>query len=167
MEEILSHVMERLSNPEVLFGLAVRFFGVFIVLIIVMIVLHLTGWLFQRIDREEEVPSSSDTPARTPSVEPRARQTPAEPVPTSPGTTVPDEVAVAIALSLVPDEVAVAVAVALAEAVEEGVPLPSPSMRKAVHTAWQQQESAWKLMGRTQALFRKTALTRDITSKGE
>ena len=54
MEEILNHVLERLSNPEVLFGLAVRFFGVFAVLIIVMIVLQLTGWFFQRLERKAE-----------------------------------------------------------------------------------------------------------------
>jgi len=166
MEEILSHVVERLSNPEVLFGLAVRFFGVFMVLIIVMIVLHSTGWLFRRFDRKAEESASPAGPASAPPKS-SAKQPPMEPVRTSPGSTVPDEVAIAIALSLVPDEVAVAVAMALAEAVEERVPLPFPSTRGAIPTAWQQPASPWKLMGRQQALFRKTALTRDITSKGE
>ena len=49
MEPFWNQIVERLSNPEVLFGLAVRFFGVFIVLIIVMIVLYLSGWVFQRL----------------------------------------------------------------------------------------------------------------------
>jgi hypothetical protein len=166
MEQILSHIVERLSNPEVLFGLGVRFFGVFIVLIIVMIVLQLTGRLFQRLDgKAEELPSRADLVSARPGSFPR--ETPVEAVPTSPGPAVPDEVAIAIALSMVPDEVAVAVAMALTETVEERASMPLLSAPGAIPTAWEPPVSPWKLMGRQQALFRKTSLTRDITPKGE
>jgi len=53
MEQIWIQAMERLSNPEVLFGLAVRFFGVFIVLIIVMVVLYFAGLVFQRLEKKD------------------------------------------------------------------------------------------------------------------
>jgi hypothetical protein len=158
--------MERLSNPEVLFGLAVRFFGVFIVLIIVMIVLHLSGWVFQRLEKKaQEAPPSAD-PAPSPQKS-TPQKTPTEAVSTSPGSTVPDEVAIAIALAMVPDEVAAAVALALTEAVEERGSMPLPSTRGSTPAAWEQPGSAWKLVGRQQGLFRKTALSRDITPKGE
>lgn len=158
--------MERLSNPEVLFGLAVRFFGVFIVLIIVMMVLYLTGWLFQRLERKaEEVPSPADPVSPPP--KPTPQETPTQAVSASPGSAVPDEVAVAVALSLVPDEVAVAVALALTEAVEEKGLAPRLFAQTGARTAWEEPGSAWKLVGRQHALFRKTSLTRDITPKGE
>ena len=166
MEQIWNQVMERLSNPEVLFGLGVRFFGVFIVLIIVMIVLYLTGWVFQRMERKEEEASSPADPAPSPT-KPTPVETPSEAVNTSPGSTVPDEVAVAIALAMVPDEVAVAVALALNEATEErGLALRPPAQAGA-RTAWDEPGSAWKLVGRQQALYQKTSLTRDITPKSE
>jgi hypothetical protein len=166
MEQIWNQVMERLSNPEVLFGLAVRFFGVFIVLIIVMIVLYLSGWLFQRLEKKTEEPSSPAAPASSP---PKStpQATPTEAVSTSPGSTVPDEVAIAIALAMVPDEVAVAVALALTEAVEERGSVPLLSTPGSTPAAWEQPGSGWKLVGRQQGLFRKTSLTRDITPKGE
>ena len=158
--------MERLSNPEVLFGLAVRFFGVFIVLIIVMIVLYLSGWVFQRLEKKaQETPSLSDPTPSPPKSTPN--RTPPEAVSTSPGSTVPDEVAIAIALAMVPDEVAVAVALALAEAVEERDSVPLLSARTSTLGAWEQPGSAWKHLGRQQGLFRKTSLSRDITPRGE
>ena len=166
MEQIWNQVMERLSNPEVLFGLAVRFFGVFIVLIIVMMVLYLTGWVFQRLEKKEEVALSPADPASSP-LKSTPQETPTEPIRTSPGSTVPDEVAIAIALAMVPDEVAVAVALALTEAVEERGSVPLLSTRGSTPTAWEQPGSAWKLVGRQQGLFRKTSLSRDITPKGE
>jgi hypothetical protein len=166
MEEILSQVMERLSNPEVLFGLAVRFFGVFIVLIIVMIILYLTGRLFQGFDKTtEEAPSPAGTGKPPP--KPTPQETHTEAVSASPGSAVPDEVAIAVALALVPDEVAVAVALALAEAAEETGLAPRPFAQTGTPTAWEEPGSAWKLVGRQHALFRKTSLTRDITPKGE
>lgn len=166
MEQIWTQVMERLSDPEVLFGLAVRFFGVFIVLIIVMIVLHLSGWVFQRLEKKgQEAPSPADPTPSPPGSTPR--ETPTEAVSASPGTTVPDEVAIAIALAMVPDEVAVAVALALTEAVEQRGSVPLLSARGSTPTAWEQPGSAWKLVGRQQGLFRKTSLSRDITPRGE
>ena len=163
MEQIWNQIVERLSNPEVLFGLAVRFFGVFIVLIIVMIVLYLSGWVFQRLEKKAQE-ASSPTPS-PPKSTPQA--TPREAVPTSPGSTVPDEVAIAIALAMVPDEVAVAVALALTEAVEERGSVPLSSTRGSTPSACEQPASAWKLVGRQQGLFQKTSLSRDITPKGE
>ncbi len=166
MEQIWNQVVERLSNPEVLFGLAVRFFGVFIVLIIVMIVLYLSGWVFQRLEKKaQEAPSSADPATSPPKSTPQ--ETPTEAVSTSPGSTVPDEVAIAIALAMVPDEVAVAVALALTEAVEERGSVPLLSTRGSTPAAWEQPGSAWKLVGRQQGLFQKTSLSRDITPKGE
>ena len=146
MEQIWNQVMERLSNPEVLFGLAVRFFGVFIVLIIVMIVLYLSGWLFQRLEEKEKEPPSPPKP--TP------QKTPTGAVGTSPGSTVPDEVAVAVALAL------------NVVAEEQGL-APRPFAQAGAPASWEEPGSAWKLMGRQQALCRKTSLTRDITPKGE
>jgi hypothetical protein len=168
MEQIWNQVMERLSNPEVLFGLGVRFFGVFIVLIIVMIVLYLTGWVFQRMERKTEEASSPTDPAPSPpEPEPTSVETPTGVVSTSPGSTVPDEVAIAIALAMVPDEVAVAVALALNEATEAQSLAPRPLAQAGARTAWEEPGSAWKLVGRQQALYQKTSLTRDITPKSE
>jgi Na+-transporting methylmalonyl-CoA/oxaloacetate decarboxylase gamma subunit len=156
MEQILSHALERLSHPEVLFGLAVRFFGVFIVLTIVMVILQLVGTVFKRLETgTEETPS------------PAARARPPGAAATSPDSRVPDEVAVAVALALVPDEVAVAVALALAEAADEHGVAPRLAARAVYPPDRQEPGSAWKLLGRQQALYRKTSLTRGITSKGE
>jgi hypothetical protein len=166
MEQIWNQVMERLSNPEVLFGLGVRFFGVFIVLIIVMMVLYLTGWVFQRMERKAEEAASPADPAPSPP-EPTPVETPTQGVSTSPGSTVPDEVAIAIALAMVPDEVAVAVALALNEAAEEHGLAPRPLAHAGTRTAWDEPGNAWKLVGRQQALYQKTSLARDITPKGE
>jgi len=166
MEQIWNQIVERLSNPEVLFGLAVRFFGVFIVLIIVMIVLYLSGWVFQRLEKKGQEPSSPAGPASSPP-KPAPPETPTEAVGTSPGSAVPDEVAIAIALAMVPDEVAVAVALALTEAVEERGSVPLSSTRGSTPSACEQPGSAWKLVGRQQGLFQKTSLSRDITPKGE
>ena len=166
MDQIWNQIVERLSNPEVLFGLAVRFFGVFIVLIIVMIVLYLSGWVFQRLEKKAQEPSSPAGPASSPP-KPTPQETPTEAVSTSPGSTVPDEVAIAIALAMVPDEVAVAVTLALTEAVEERGAVPLLSTRASTPAASEQPGSAWKLVGRQQGLFQKTSLSRDITPKGE
>jgi hypothetical protein len=166
MEQIWNQIVERISNPEVLFGLAVRFFGVFIVLIIVMIVLYLSGWLFQRLEKKAQEPSSPTVPASSPP-KPTPQEAPTEAVSTSPGSTVPDEVAIAIALAMVPDEVAVAVALALSEAVEERGSVPLLPARGSTPAGWEQPGNAWKLVGRQQGLFQKTSLSRDITPKGE
>lgn len=166
MEQIWNQVVERLSNPEVLFGLAVRFFGVFIVLIIVMIVLYLSGWVFQRLEQKaQEAPPPADPAPSPPKSTPQ--KTPTEAVSTSPGSTVPDEVAIGIALAMVPDEVAVAVALAFTEAVEERGSMPFLSTRGSTPAAWEQPGIAWKLVGRQQGLFQRTSLSRDITPKGE
>ncbi len=169
MEQILSQAMERLSNPEVLFGLAVRFFGVFIVLIIVMGLLFLTGWFFQKLEERDKEAARSAPADPTPSPPPASppKETPTEAASASAGSEVPDEVAIAIALAMVPDEVAVAVAMALNETVEQGASVPLLSVRETAPTGWEQPGSAWKIVGRQQALFQKTSLSRDITPKGE
>jgi hypothetical protein len=165
MEQIWNQVMERLSNPEVLFGLAVRFFGVFIVLIIVMIVLYLTGWIFQRIEEKEQEAASADDKGGPP--HPTPTGTSAEAVGTSPGSDVPGEIAAAVALSMVPDEVAVAVALALNETAEERGLALRLSAQAGVPAAWEEPGTAWKLVGRQQSLSQKTSLSRDITPKGK
>jgi Na+-transporting methylmalonyl-CoA/oxaloacetate decarboxylase gamma subunit len=157
MEQVLEHVLERLSNPEVLFGLSVRFFGVFIVLTIVMLAIYLVGRVFVKLEESQNQTSSPAAPERP---------SPLEPVIPPRESTVPDEVAVAIALSLVPDEVGVAVALALAEAVKEGIPAPLLCAPPAGPAPREEPGSAWRLLGRQQALFRKTSLTRDVTPKG-
>ncbi len=152
MEQIWNQVVERLSNPEVLFGLAVRFFGVFIVLIIVMIVLYLSGWIFQRLEEKAQAASSPASPTPSPP-KPAPQEAPTQRIQTSSGSAVPDEVAIAIAL-------------ALTEAVEERGSVPL-STRGSTPAAWEHPGSAWKLVGRQQGLFQKTSLSRDITPKGE
>jgi len=166
MEQIWNQVMERLSNPEVLFGLAVRFFGVFVVLIIVMIVLYLTGRIFQSLEKKTEEGASA-VGTEGPPPQPTPTETSGKAAGTSPGSDVPGEVAAAVALSMVPDEVAVAVALALTEIAEERGFSPRLSARAGVPAVWEEPGSAWKLVGRQQALFQKTSLTRDITPKGE
>ncbi len=167
MEQIFSQIMERLSDPEVLFGLAVRFFGVFIVLIIVMGLLFLTGRIFQRLEgKEQEATRPPAGPAPSPPA-PSEKERPPEAVPDFSGPGVADEVAIAIALAMVPDEVAVAVAMALGEEFEERASGPHPSSGRTAPSGWQQPGSAWKMVGRQQALFRKTSLSRDITPKGK
>ena len=74
----MESIWERLTDPELLFGLAVRFFGVFVVLIIVMIGIWLSGLLFIRLKKEPE--AGEESPGETPPA--------------------PDEVAVAISLAL-------------------------------------------------------------------
>ena len=166
MEPIWNQVFERLSNPEVLFGLAVRFFGVFVVLIIVMIVLYLTGWFFQRIEEKaQEAASAAHKGGPPPPRTPTNRS--AKAVGTPSGSDVPGEVAAAVALSMVPDEVAVAVALALTEtAKERGVATRFPA-QAGVPAPWEEPGAAWKIVGRQEALFRSTSLRRYITSKGE
>ncbi len=166
MEQIWNQVVERLSNPEVLFGLAVRFFGVFIVLIIVMIVLYLTGWVFHRLDKKRQAARSA-ADAGGPLPESVSEKGPVQTGAASPGSTVPDEVAVAVALALIPDEAAVAVALALTEAADEQGSGLHHTAGARVPTVWEEPGNTWKIVGRQQALFRKTALSRDITPKGE
>lgn len=79
-------IWERLSDPELLFGLMVRFFGVFAVLIIVMIGIWLSGRIFVRLKKEPETDGEL----------PREDQ----PRPSGEKPTIPDEVAAAISLSL-------------------------------------------------------------------
>lgn len=166
MEQIWNQVMERLSNPEVLFGLAVRFFGVFVVLIIVMIVLYLTGRIFQSLEKKTEEGASA-VGTEGPPPQPTPTETSGKAAGTSPGSDVPGEVAAAVALSMVPDEVAVAVALALTETSKErGVATRFPA-QAGVPAAWEEPGMAWKLVGRQEALFRTTSLRRYITSKGE
>ena len=50
----MEHYMERLANPDLIFGLVVRFFGVFIVLIIVMIGIWIVGRIFIRSRKSAE-----------------------------------------------------------------------------------------------------------------
>ena len=178
MEGVLAQVVERLSNPEVLFGLAIRLLGVFIILVIVMLAIYLLGYVFMKLEKPQEQTASHDVPEG-----PSARPAPPADVGTSPASRVPDEaaarlplapvpddaaVAIALALSMIPDDAAVAIALALNEAVEARSYPPHPVSRQQVPSAaWEEPGSAWKLLGRHEALFRKTSLTRNIHPRGE
>lgn len=180
MEGVLAHVVERLTDPEVLFGLSVRFFGVFIVLGIVMIAIYLIGRVFVEIEKAQEPGASPDAPegsSAAGSVEgeilttpPVSTETPSEQVGAalSPSP-VPDEavVAVAMALAMVPGEVAVAVTLAMDQASQETVSVPFGADRASPPAAKGEPGSAWKLLGRQEALHRRTSLTRHIPPKGK
>jgi hypothetical protein len=166
LEKLLESVVHRMGIIHLDWGCVVMWGVAFIALIVVMIVLHLSARVFRRLEKKaQEAPSPADPTPSPPGSTPQ--ETPTEAVSASPGSTVPDEVAIAIALAMVPDEVAVAVALALTEAVEERGSVPLLSARGSTPIAWEQPGSAWKLLGRQQGLFRKTSLSRDITPRGE
>jgi Na+-transporting methylmalonyl-CoA/oxaloacetate decarboxylase gamma subunit len=59
--------LDRLMEPELIFGLAVRFFGVFAVLIILMAFMYLSGWLFTRYkERMDQQGPAGPSPAPGP-----------------------------------------------------------------------------------------------------
>ena len=92
--------LERLTHPDLIFGLVVRFFGVFIVLIIVMIGIWLVGRLFVWKEQSEKKkdagggPSVGETLAKIDSMD--SLETTTE----SHDTPVPEEVAAVVALHL-------------------------------------------------------------------
>ena len=102
MESIVKYLetcWERMQNPELLFGLMVRFFGVFIVLIIVMIGIWIVGRIIAWVEkpagrRSEAPPAERPSPGGTPQAasESSGAGQQADPV--------PDEIAAVIALSL-------------------------------------------------------------------
>ena len=131
----MEQIWERLTSPELVFGLVVRFFGVFAVLIIVMIGIWLSGCFFVRL--EEAARRRKEA-----SLKP-------QPSPSSPEEDVPDgddEEAVT-------EEVAAVIALALSR---------QGHMNKQ-HVAEQHRsanmESSWKLMGRQKGVSRSRSLT--------
>jgi len=165
--------LERLMNPELLFGLAVRFFGVFVVLIVLMLILYLSGWILQRFaaaagpagaappPRKQAAPGPAPRPSKGSAAAPAEPSAPA----------VSDETAAVIALCIQAsledgslaagvgpshDEVAAAVALALSDPCLEpvlspqryGTPEPLAASGGGV------RESPWKLLGRQEAFSR-------------
>jgi cytoskeletal protein RodZ len=173
MEGVLAHVVERISNPEVLFGLSVRFFGVFIVLGIVMIAIYLVGRVFVEIERGQGRAASPDAPEAAPDAGPAEAANvatapasaemfsdQAEATPSSSPVSNEAAVAVALALATVPGEVAVAVTLALDQAAREAASVPLGTPRATAPPGKGEPASVWKLLGRQEALFRRTSLTR-------
>jgi hypothetical protein len=170
--------MQRLMEPELLFGLAVRFFGVFTVLIILMLVLYLSGWIFTRYKEKKEQQGSGGPSGTSGTTEKTPIRGAASGAP-SMETTAPQasgEAAAAIALcvqesladgslvaSKVPaeDEVAAAIALALSDSSTDQV---FPQQRYGSPAPFLPQgnghrESPWKLLGRQEAISRNNPWT--------
>jgi len=163
--------LSRLLETKLLGGLALRFFGVFVVLGILMVVLYITGWFFHRfLSGDRETPEKEALPSGAPPVEGSAMARDAL-AGTAEASSVTGDVAAAIVLGLreaarsvassgfpVAGEVAAAVALALSAGSGEGA-LPVLRAGDAPHAAgphsgWGARESAWKLIGRQEAVSR-------------
>lgn len=137
----MEYVWERLANPEVLFGLAVRFFGVFIVLIILMVAMIIMGHVFMRI-REAALRQADSASATEP---PPALHPPAAPAPAAGG---------------VPESVAAAIGLALTQYVQGQRSTAAGPVLPEAGRAPEAEASSWKLIGRQEGLFRKTTGSR-------
>ncbi len=126
----MDSIWERLTDPELLFGLMVRFFGVFAVLIIIMIGIWLSGLLFIRLKEKPE--TDGDLSGEDP------------PRPSGKELVVPDEVAAAISLSL--EE--------YREETGGGRPSGSDARTPAVTRLRRAQENPWKITGRQESVSR-------------
>jgi hypothetical protein len=171
-----TNYIERLLEPELLFGLTVRFFGVFAVLIILMAVLYISGWLFTKYrDKEKETNSGghSGTPAATEKYPPPPPPAADTALMKTPGSVASGEEATAIALciresledgSLVvsepPSEAAVAIALALSDrSGDHIIPLQSYGTPDPLPSGSGRRESPWKLLGRQEAISRNDPWT--------
>lgn len=145
MEEILRWVensWDRLTDPALMFGLAVRFFGVFIVLIIVMIGIWLSGKIFIRMQENAKNRNAGSQGAQG---QPAAQAI-------SPGGAPPPSPAAGSSETAVPEETAAVIALSLARYLGE-------QPQGFVFTAGQSssssgQDSTWKLLGRQEAFSR-------------
>jgi hypothetical protein len=165
--------LERLLDPQLLFGLAVRFFGVFIVLGILMAFLFLTGWIFSRMgERKKKEVSGGPSTRGSDEGEPVRVPVPNTSSPDA-GEPVPEEVAAVVALSLheaaglraasgfpVSGETAAAVALALSDPRNEH-PFSGPHHRTTDLPPFGRdyRESPWKLLGRQEAVSRNNPWT--------
>ncbi len=93
----MTHSMDRLTHPGLVFGLAVRFFGVFLVLIIVMIGIWLSGKVIQALEARAK---GSDKGGKGPRAVPAPAGAGPVPAPGADTSAMPDEVAAAIGLAL-------------------------------------------------------------------
>ncbi len=129
--EYLQTCWERLQNPELLFGLMVRFFGVFIVLTIVMFGIWVAGKTIAQLEefvrKRAEPPQGDRSPPKGPPAQTPGGASPGQ----QPGA--------------VPEEVAVVIALALSGA--EHSPMGHPAAGLGT-------PSSWKLLGRQDALSR-------------
>ncbi len=137
MEAIISWAEKswgRLTDPELIFGLAVRFFGVFIVLIIVMIGIWISGKIFTRIQE-----NAKDRVAGSQGGQGQPAAQAISPAAGSAESAVTEETAAVIALSL---------SRYLGEQPQSFVFTAGQS------TSSSGQDSAWKLVGRQEAFSR-------------
>ncbi len=128
----MEQVLERLTNPELLFGLGVRFFGVFAVLIVVMVALQLTGYFYTRMQQREAASRAGGKPADGAAPAGKGESPPGEP-------------------AGIPGEVVAAIALALGERLGRG---GVPVRAVPVGAAQGGGQSPWKLLGRHHALLR-------------
>jgi len=164
----MEHYMERLANPDLIFGLVVRFFGVFIVLIIVMIGIWIVGRIFIRSRKSAEKAEAAKAQAL------KAQQETAAGVEGTEregaGAEVTEEVAAVIAVHLeksaeaaefreaesssVPEEVAAVISLALARHMAQQTFM----MPALLHDSGSrmERESPWKLLGRQEAFSTRT-----------
>lgn len=168
--------LERLTNPDLIFGLAVRFFGVFLVLIIVMIGIWLVGLLFVWMEQSSKKKISGSLPEGLPVTE-KGLAKPRKTAEQGTQSDVPEEVAAVVALHLqeseegaalvaeggpVQGEVAAAISLSLARYLEEqGSGLPAAGRLPPIHEHSphrQDQESPWKLLGRQETFSRRNPL---------
>jgi len=162
----MEQYMARLANPDLIFGLVVRFFGVFIVLIIVMIGIWIVGQIFIRNEKSEAKEKTVQAVSKkqrqaAPDVE-RTTQPGAGPEAT-------EEVAAVIAVHLqesaeaarlreaassVSEEVAAVIALSLTAYSAQQMFLHPGLMEKVASAS--DQESPWKIMGRQEAFSTRT-----------
>jgi len=165
--------LERLLDEQLYFGLMVRFFGVFVVLGILMAFLYLSGWIFSRMgDRDKKEASGGPSTKGSGTGKPVPVPAPdiscldsREPV--------PEEVAAVVARSLhqaagvraasgflVSGETAAAVALALSDPRNEH-PFSGPHHRTTdlPPIGRDYRESPWKLLGRQEAVSRNNPWT--------
>jgi len=163
----MEQYMERLANPDLIFGLAVRFFGVFVVLIIVMIGIWIVGQIFLRAKESAEKEKADQGQALS-----AKRETTAAVESTGTGEAgaeATEEVAAVIAVHLqesaetaglrqagsaASEDVAAVIALSLARHMaQQTFMLPSLMQDTASRM---ERESPWKIMGRQETFSTRT-----------
>jgi len=170
----MEHSWDRITSPELMFGLAVRFFGVFIVLIIVMIGIWVSGLIFKKLEEAQKSRTSTPPGQGGAGIQPVTEGSPLPTPPEASGPPVSQEVAAVIALNVqeahrqgkllvtapsVPPEVAVAISMAVSRyRKEEYTPYPL-SERPEPTPSWRAVASSWRLLGRQEAFSRNIPWT--------
>jgi len=126
----MAEIWEKLTSPELVFGLGVRFFGVFAVLIVVMIGIWLSGCFFVRLEGASR----------------KGRQSPDDDVEDA------EETETAGTEEGVTDEVAAVIALALSRQGRVN------DQRVVQHHRPMNTENSWKLQGRQRAVSRSRSM---------